>query len=224
MKTTAAADADRAAAKRSAAVVAMSACPAEEEVDIDAQTLAWQQDGSSSRPSQRARSGAAGNEWATSSFLALSLPASLAPASIDQAGQSLHGRDATVAYAATDVGGLMLEPLGHPSPADPREEDTACRHPALKPHGLTSASCAYARRMRAPALALDGTAESFFQRTADGLNVVRLRRQAVQADSEVTSGAGSSRSQKRGEGVNSGWGNNFVRIDLKVPCGAGHML
>ena len=51
-------------------------------------------------------------------------------------------------------------------------------------------------------------------RTQDGLNVVYNKRKRA-ADDEPTGAAGGKASKAKAS-VNSGWGNNFVRIDLKV--------
>jgi hypothetical protein len=56
---------------------------------------------------------------------------------------------------------------------------------------------------------------AIYHRTADGLNVVYLNRQAQQEQPEAGGGRG------RTESVNTGWGNNFVRIDMKVSARAG---
>jgi hypothetical protein len=58
---------------------------------------------------------------------------------------------------------------------------------------------------------------AIYHRTADGLNVVYLNRQAQQE--QPTAGAGRGRT----ESVNTGWGNNFVRIDMKVCALAGQL-
>jgi hypothetical protein len=221
MKTAAAADADRAAAKRSAAEAGKSTCLVEKGDGSDDLTTAWQQDEPSSRPPQRARTSSAPNEWATSSFLDWKLPAGSASGNVDQPGQRLQNQHATVPHAATDLGGSRQEAVGQLLPADPHEEDAATQRPALQPRGPTSAAQTHARHMPTTAVAIGGTAEGRFHRTADGVNVVRLHRQATQPGGEVTSGAGSGRSQGRGHGINSGWGNNFVRIDLKVGASGG---
>lgn len=56
-----------------------------------------------------------------------------------------------------------------------------------------------------------------FHRTADGLNVVFLNREQPSAGADAVGGKAASRGGKGKTGsVNSGWGNNFVKMDLKV--------
>lgn len=48
-------------------------------------------------------------------------------------------------------------------------------------------------------------------RTADGLNVVYLKKASEAAEQDAAGGGAASH-----KSVNKGWGNNFVRIDMKV--------
>ncbi|KAL4428000.1 hypothetical protein ABPG75_002089 [Micractinium tetrahymenae] len=61
-----------------------------------------------------------------------------------------------------------------------------------------------------------------FHRTADGLNVIFLnRQQPAAAAADVAGGKGAGRPSKgKAESVNGGWGNNFVKMDLKKGRGS----
>ena len=66
----------------------------------------------------------------------------------------------------------------------------------------------------APGMAAGAAPAATFHRTAEGLNVVHLNRQQQRGVDAHAGGRGGAKA--KADSVNSGWGNNFVRIDLKV--------
>lgn len=66
----------------------------------------------------------------------------------------------------------------------------------------------------APGMAAGAVPAATFHRTAEGLNVVHLNRQQQRGVDAHAGGRGGTKA--KADSVNSGWGNNFVRIDLKV--------
>lgn len=98
--------------------------------------------------------------------------------------------------------GSQAGAAGRPAPAAPAGRASARRQAASAPPSSTAATAAAGA---APA--------ATFHRTAEGLNVVYLNRQQPEQERQP-SGKGGSKA--KADSVNSGWGNNFVRIDLKV--------
>ena len=99
-----------------------------------------------------------------------------------------------------------------PPPPPPQQQPTAQVQAPHRQQHLPSAARPGARLAPAAAAAAAPPAATY-HRTADGLNVVYLNRHAQQTQQEVGGGA---RGGKAKENVNSGWGNNFVKIDMKV--------
>ena len=141
-------------------------------------------------------------------FLNRPLPQSSQPSAAPAAEDSSNRGD--VAVAATLRGPASatsdLEHTRAPSSrlAPPEVQQAAIQAKHAKSEGVAQAPPSTAGTE--PAAAAPAT----FCRTADGLNVVYMKRDAASA-------ADSEAQRKQQRTVNSGWGNNFVRIDLKVP-------
>lgn len=97
-----------------------------------------------------------------------------------------------------------------PTPAAFADRPSSAGHRAVGTAAPGAAAVAAAAAAAvAPATA---AAAATFHRTSEGLNVVYLNRQQ-QPDSHA---GGRGGGKAKADSVNSGWGNNFVRIDLKV--------
>ena len=238
MKTAAAADADRAAAER-AATQAAELSGALEAVGNDPSGVTQLRDAGTGLLEQqpcRSAAAAAGRApgGASASFLNRRVLPRV-PSRVEELRQKLQGCPAAVAAAAAgDEEGDAddeLEPAtasaAEPRPAAPRQppRQQQQQHQQWRPPPLPALACATftvcpaEAAMPEPGLAHPPAAAApaaTFHRTADGLNVVRLNRQTHSNAAEAAGGSGSGKAKGRTDNVNSGWGNNFVRIDLKV--------
>lgn len=232
MKTAAAADADRAAAERAAADAAeLAVAVGSGGLEQGEELAPLQAEGATDAPQRQPRSrpaaatagSAAPRPAANASFLnrkVLPRP----PSMVEELRQKLQPGGAVA--AAAEVASPAVEvAASEPAAAAEREPGASAApwHPqppagsrTMQPAPLpVPPRPAVAAPMRsAPAAAAVPTAT--FHRTADGLNVVYLNRQAQhkkQQEEDEAAGVGKGRFKAD---VNSGWGNNFVRIDLKV--------
>lgn len=101
-------------------------------------------------------------------------------------------------------------PRGDSRSSGPRQSAPAERGNAA---GIVPAATAAAKRAPSGRHG-SGAPGMVTQRTDDGINVVYKKRQQ-----ESATGGEPSGKKARSSAVNSGWGNNFVRIDLKVSLG-----
>lgn len=139
------------------------------------------------------------------------LPTASSAATVRQGG--VDAVDVHCSSAAAASGHLSGQQSGAAPSAERPAAAAAPRQagPAQPQSGSQAASAAVAS---APAAAAK---PATFHRTADGLNVIFLNRQQPAAAAAAAGSKAAGRSGKGGaDGVNSGWGNNFVKMDLKV--------
>lgn len=179
-------------------------------------------------------------------FMGRQVLAPRAPSTTDELRRQLERGSTTVAAAASAGAEEPLpagdsQPAEHNAAAAPAQQQGQARKqpPAITQQQLQQRTAALPTARPAAAAAADaagaaaGTGSlaaaraaasaasapaATFHRTADGLNVVFLNRQAQQQQQQQTGDTGGSRvkGKSQTEGVNSGWGNNFVKMDLKV--------
>ncbi len=153
------------------------------------------------QPSQAAEERQESQERGDPSVRTMLPPASAATTMRKEVEAAMHVRPCSAAAVNRPPSGEQADAERR---ADRAAPPAARRQPALPrpPSGGQTAN--------APPMVAAAQQPATFHRTADGLNVIFLNRQPAAA---AASAAGS---KGKAEGVNSGWGNNFVKMDLKV--------
>jgi hypothetical protein len=226
MKTVAAADADRAAAERAVTEAAelSAAMPSSGAINVDDAEAGGQhqhnQHQAAPPPKRQHSAMRTEGRGPASSFLNRKLPPR-PPSQTEILRQKLQGgrmvAEATAAAeaaTATAVAGMDLEPQLPPiwqeqqAPEQKHSRGSLSKAAALSGAQPTAASPVVPAACR-PATAVPAAT---FHRTAEGLNVVYLSRR-TQSDGQA---AGGGKAKSTSGSVNTGWGTNFVRMDLKV--------